>query len=545
MYDTINKIIYKLYAWKNVEATTPLVYTKSIPTSTSEVLYNSSGVAIVGIITAYTSTTITVTINDTSVLYTYSLTDDKGINLYDVQKALGRSTPDLGCLCSDIMYLFAWVNGTVTYYTVNPTPIVGTPLYSVSGNTKTPVGRITGIVSTNDVVTSVVYNSTTYTKTTSSNTSITMKKINRWSFHKPVRYTSQRPLTDDIFSGNTVNLGFSLGDSSGVKSADKTTVLSYAAAAATSDGGNWPYLLPRGFTNTEYYRLTDFHNYNGNAKCFGDNLEEISPNYFMSVGNEGAVVTMAHTYNGTLPSPLEIHPLMLSAFENTTWRWAVIYKKSGNVEASMTLGAVVTMNTGCTAINTTITAAGNYEMCLALTAMNDVTIPDNSFFVPHSYRTFMVHNTPEYYLTPYQEIITGTSNHYPSVEVVVDSTTNEVTQIITRWRGFNYSTTSRTVYVRFTIYLDVTSAMVTLEQAVTIPAGGTSDHPSVVLNFNYGNNTGEFSYTTIASALYISAAVCSVSGSNSSAVHYVDFTNVTISMTSVSPVQLSTLLESE
>lgn len=35
-------------------------------------------------------------------------------------------------------------------------------------------------------------------------------------------------------------------------------------------------------------------------------------------GNEGAVVTMAHTYNGTLPSPLEIHPLMLSAFENTT-----------------------------------------------------------------------------------------------------------------------------------------------------------------------------------------------------------------------------------
>lgn len=261
MYDSTNKIIYKLYAWKNADATTPLVYTKEIPTSTSEALYNSSGVAIAGTITAYTSTTITATVGGVSVLYTYSIADDKGVSMYDIQKALGRTVNDLGCLCADVQNLYAWSDGTTTYYTTIQSPSARAPLYTVSNQKRTLVGLVVTAQQSGGVVTSVTFESVTYSRSSVSDTTIPVGKIKKWNKNKPIVHTALFTTTNA--QRQLAGYGFEIPTEITI-----TDASSRGAALTLAASGNygWSYTAPTGGSNSAY-RYADFIGYNAKCKC--------------------------------------------------------------------------------------------------------------------------------------------------------------------------------------------------------------------------------------------------------------------------------------
>lgn len=146
-----------------------------------------------------------------------------GISVYDVQRALGRGTPDVGLLCSD-----------QEWYLDHIDPLTDEPVYLL---------RRVG-------------------------------KINRWAKYKPVRYNKLGILTDA--ERKSVYFGFDITPTKG-GAADLSSFLTRYAT-------EWTYHPPRGKGNgasgaDEWFRLLDFDGYNRNANCFINEYDSIFPPY--------------------------------------------------------------------------------------------------------------------------------------------------------------------------------------------------------------------------------------------------------------------------
>lgn len=135
-----------------------------------------------------------------------------GVSVYDVQRALGRGTPDVGQLCSD-----------QEWYLDHIDPVTNEPVYLL---------RRVG-------------------------------KTNRWAKYKSIRLNKLGVLTDADRA--SIYFGLDVTPTKG----GAANLASFLSRYPTE----WAYLPPRGKGNgesgaDEWFRMLDFNGYNRNANCF-------------------------------------------------------------------------------------------------------------------------------------------------------------------------------------------------------------------------------------------------------------------------------------
>ena len=147
-------------------------------------------------------------------------------------------------------------------------------------------------------------------------------KVNKWSFHKPVRSNKVSALNEsDIYS---VDSGLSID-------IYNTPVDAFVARAPTSIGGynlRWNYLQPRGIISNEFYRLLDFYLYNHNTSEWFTMIQDVS-----SVPDNGTMkTTFSHSdYDITILSNFNA----LTEIRGSTLYFGIIISSS----ATNTLGS--------------------------------------------------------------------------------------------------------------------------------------------------------------------------------------------------------------